>query len=148
MTTARPTKSARTHLNEMMAMMSRFEWDMAHRATREGRVPAEWRTVWEGRSARTEKVTVRVDADVVRFFRSMGAGYGPRMNTVLRAFMHARLAGLFEGEDLPKEYRERWMGKAKPQVAEMVAEIERLSAMVRSDAAAVTKRSGSGGPDR
>jgi uncharacterized protein (DUF4415 family) len=122
----KPTKPQRDAFNEMVAIMSRFEWDMAHRATREARIPDEWREVWEGRTRRKRKLSFWIDEDVVKFFRSLGPGYGPRMNDVLRSFMLARLAGLIEREDLLAEYRERWMGRPKPSVAELLAEVERL----------------------
>jgi uncharacterized protein (DUF4415 family) len=35
-------------------------------------------------------VSLRLDADVLRFFRGFGAGYQTRINEVLRAFMQAR----------------------------------------------------------
>jgi uncharacterized protein (DUF4415 family) len=35
-------------------------------------------------------VSLRLDADVLRFFRGFGAGYQTRINEVLKAFMHAR----------------------------------------------------------
>jgi uncharacterized protein (DUF4415 family) len=35
-------------------------------------------------------VSLRLDADVLRFFRAFGAGYQTRINEVLKAFMHAR----------------------------------------------------------
>jgi uncharacterized protein (DUF4415 family) len=35
-------------------------------------------------------VSLRLDADVLRFFRDFGAGYQTRINEVLKAFMHAR----------------------------------------------------------
>jgi uncharacterized protein (DUF4415 family) len=35
-------------------------------------------------------VSLRLDADVLRFFRSFGAGYQTRINEVLKAFIHAR----------------------------------------------------------
>lgn len=38
-------------------------------------------------------MTLRLDADVLKFFRSMGPDYGPRINDVLRSYIHARLAG-------------------------------------------------------
>jgi hypothetical protein len=44
-------------------------------------------------------MTTRLDADVVKFFKAMGEGYQPRMNRVLRAFMHYRLAGIIDGPD-------------------------------------------------
>ncbi|PWJ17014.1 BrnA antitoxin family protein [Jannaschia seohaensis] len=118
------TKAQRARMHDMFAMMERFEWDLSRAATREARVPEEWREVWQTRSRKKQKLSFWVDADVVTFFRSLGPGYGPRMNTVLRAFMLARLAGLLEGEDLPEAYRERWMGKPKPSVAEARAMYE------------------------
>ena len=45
------------------------------------------------------KLTRRVDEDVARFFRALGAGHLTRMNAVLRAFMHARLAGVVKGPE-------------------------------------------------
>lgn len=38
-------------------------------------------------------VSLRLDADVLRFFRGFGAGYQTRINEVLKAFMHARMGG-------------------------------------------------------
>lgn len=45
------------------------------------------------------KLTIRVDAEVVRFFKYMGPGYQPRMNKVQRCFMHARLAKMINGPE-------------------------------------------------
>lgn len=36
-----------------------------------------------------ERITVRFDKDVLRYFRSFGPGYQTRMNAVLRAWMLA-----------------------------------------------------------
>ena len=36
-------------------------------------------------------VNIRLDADIVRFFRAGGPGYQTRINEVLRAFVSARL---------------------------------------------------------
>ena len=114
----------RQALTELWASMERFHWDLAHRATREGMVPREWREVWQERSARKRKISLCVDEDVYRLFRSMGPGMGPRMNLVLGAFVRARVAGLLEGEDLPTRYREEWMGKPKPRMDELIAKLE------------------------
>lgn len=88
-------------------------------------IPDEWRRVWQDRSAPKRKISLWVDEDVYRLFKSMGHGMGPRMNSVLGAFVRARVAGMLEGEDLSERFREEWMGKAKPSADEAVAEWER-----------------------
>ena len=40
-----------------------------------------------------ERVTIRLDADMVRWFRRLGPGYGQRLNRVLRVYWMALLAG-------------------------------------------------------
>ncbi|WP_308915520.1 BrnA antitoxin family protein [Jannaschia sp. LMIT008] len=104
----------RDHLNDLFRQMSRLEWDLMHDVTVKMRLPREWEEIWETRSPAKTRVTVRLDDDVLKFFRAMGDGYGPRMNAVLRTFMLARLSGMMEGEDLPEAYREKWLGKARP----------------------------------
>ncbi len=47
----------------------------------------------------TRQVPVRLDEDVIAFFRAMGMGHLSRMNTVLRTFMLARLAGIVTGPE-------------------------------------------------
>jgi uncharacterized protein (DUF4415 family) len=61
------------------------------------RVPAEpprsaWATdlVFDVREPKLA-VSLRLDADVLRFFRGFGAGYQTRINEVLKAFMQARV---------------------------------------------------------
>lgn len=40
-----------------------------------------------------EKVTLRLDADMVKWFRRLGPGYGRRMNRVLRIYWLSLMAG-------------------------------------------------------
>ncbi|MCA0271128.1 MAG: BrnA antitoxin family protein [Proteobacteria bacterium] len=64
------------------------------------RIPAGWEAILREVTAPAKvKLTLRLDADVVKFFRAMGAGHLPRMNAVLRAFMLARLAGVLKGAE-------------------------------------------------
>ena len=44
-------------------------------------------------------ISLRVDEDVLQFFKAMGVGHLSRMNAVLLAFMQARLAGVLEGPE-------------------------------------------------
>jgi len=39
-----------------------------------------------------ESVSLRVDPDVLSFFKSFGRGYQTRMNAILRAYMEAQLS--------------------------------------------------------
>lgn len=54
---------------------------------------------WQGLESRAplpkvkEKVTLRLDADMVRWFRKLGPGYGRRINAVLRIYWEALVAG-------------------------------------------------------
>ena len=62
--------------------------------------PAAWRAIAEGPAVPAKvKLTLRLDEDIVGFFRSMGMGHLSRMNAVLRAFMLARLAGVVTGPE-------------------------------------------------
>ena len=69
-------------------------------------VPEAWHDIAQDQGpGRKEKVTLWVEADVLRFFRSLGLGYGPRINRVLRAYMHARLAGVIRGAETAPQFR-------------------------------------------
>jgi hypothetical protein len=73
-----------------------------------GRIPTEWHEIAQ-KAPQPEKlkVTLRLDRDLLKFFRSMGPDYGPRINDVLRSYMHARLAGIIRGAETIDHYRNR-----------------------------------------
>lgn len=54
-------------------------------------IPAEWHRLETTAPVRPLKtpVTIRLDADLVRWFRGLGRGHQTRMNAVLRAYMLA-----------------------------------------------------------
>ena len=85
----------RVNYHYMADVMRRLEWDLHQKIMTEGRVPDDWHEIARTRGeSRKVRVTLTMEADVLKFFRSLGEGYGPRMNRVLAGFMHARLAGL------------------------------------------------------
>lgn len=96
------TKGQRLNYGYMLDAMQRFEWDKHHAIMIEGRLPPSWETVWESRRPDRTRVTIRLDTDVLKFFRAMNGQYGQKINTVLRIFMHAQLAGFFEGHETPE----------------------------------------------
>ncbi|SFS16048.1 BrnA antitoxin family protein [Yoonia litorea] len=103
MTKPKPmTKTERTQWGYAVDAMRRIEWDQHATLIAAGGLPAGWDDIWKTRAhrdTRTERVTIRLDADVVKFFKAMGEGYQPRINAALRAFMYFRLAGVVEGPE-------------------------------------------------
>jgi uncharacterized protein (DUF4415 family) len=57
----------------------------------DGPLPEGWEsTIIIGLPPRKRDVHIRLDADVVDWFRTQGRGYQTRINAVLRAFVEAR----------------------------------------------------------
>ncbi len=50
----------------------------------------DWSTVQVGIPGPKRQVTVRLDADVIEWFKAQGAGYQTRMNAVLRSYVDAQ----------------------------------------------------------
>lgn len=110
----------------MMEAMARFEWDMHHKIATHLRIPQDWHEISQRRESKKVKITMSVDEDVVKWFKSMGPGYQPRMNDMLRSFMHAKLMGLLKGEDTKDAYREGLaVGTARVAFGEMEGKVRR-----------------------
>jgi uncharacterized protein (DUF4415 family) len=58
----------------------------------EARDEADWTRTIVGIPARKDHINIRVDHDVLEWFRSNGKGYQTLMNSVLRAFVQTRQA--------------------------------------------------------
>jgi len=57
----------------------------------DGPLPEGWEsTIMIGPTPRKRDVHIRLDADVLEWFRAQGKGYQTRINAVLRAFVDAR----------------------------------------------------------
>ena len=86
-------------LDEIRQMKGRTDWDALRQADALGLEPERDEDEFEVDWTRAELVTpepkkmisLRVDPDVLEFFKSQGAGYQTRMNAVLRAWMDAQL---------------------------------------------------------
>lgn len=96
------TKTQRMHWMYAVDARRMIEHDLHDYLAEQTMLPQAWNEIWEEKDRRDvnkTRVTIALDADVVKFFKTMGPGYQPRMNRVLRAFMHYRLAGLIAGPD-------------------------------------------------
>ena len=131
------TISQRTYWGLAVDAMRRLEWDQSACLIEEGDLPAGWDEIWNMRGQRDttrKRVTIRLDADLVKFFQAMGPGYQPRMNAVLRAFMYFRLAGVVEGpESGLNAVRFEREADQKAALAALQQEAARASARNRSE---------------
>jgi len=81
---------------------NRTDWDKVNRMTEtqlEASIAADpddvheepdWTQAIAGLPPRKDHINIRVDHDVVEWFRATGKGYQTRMNNVLRAYFRAR----------------------------------------------------------
>lgn len=103
------TKPERRKWKLSVDTLREIEYDLHDRLQQNPLVPDDWHQIWkdEGEAVpKTTRVTIRLDADIVKFFRALGPGYQPRINRVLRAFMHLRLSKIIDGVDA-SDYVER-----------------------------------------
>lgn len=58
-------------------------------------LPADWNGLetWAPTKRHKTRVTVRLDADMVKWFRNTGPGYGERINLILRIYWLALMSG-------------------------------------------------------
>lgn len=100
MTVTKAEGTRRANYHYMADAMRMLEWDLHSTVMARMRIPDEWhRIAQEKGTAPKTRVTLRLDADVVAFFRSMGPDWQVRVNRLMAAWMHARLAGLIEGAE-------------------------------------------------
>ena len=88
------------HYHNLAGTLRDLEEDLRWGLEGSDRIPAAWTAIaLEAVVPAKTHLTLRVDDDVVKFFRAMGRGYLTQMNRVLRAFMEARLAGVVKGAE-------------------------------------------------
>lgn len=96
----RSAAARRANAHHMAESMRVLDAAMAGKPAGCGRIPEAWHEIARRRDEpRRERVTIALEEDVLRFYRSMGRNYAGRINEVLRAYMHARLAGLLQGAE-------------------------------------------------
>lgn len=112
------TAKQTAHYAYMSDVMRRLEWDLHHTIADTGRIPPEWHEIAKDRpETKRVKVNLRLETDVMRFFRSMGPDHGARINAVLKSYVHARLAGVIQGAETTAFYRDRHALHAGPKPA-------------------------------
>ncbi len=89
------TRRQRLHHSFLHDLMQRLEYDLHSSMWKDEVIPAEWEAIaTRPNTPHKKQLTMRVDQDVIKFFKATGRGYLTRMNDVLRAYMEARLSGM------------------------------------------------------
>jgi uncharacterized protein (DUF4415 family) len=93
-----PTKRQRDARLEMMYELEELQEDLSIHWLDQS-LPDDWRGLdWRDPvTPHRTRVTLRLDADMLRWFRRLGPGYGPRINRVLRIYWLALQAGHIKG---------------------------------------------------
>lgn len=79
----------RVTLEEARALPDLTDWERFSKSDPGDEVDFDWEHAVVGASPLKEAVSLRLDADVLAFFRASGKGYQTRMNAVLRSYMRA-----------------------------------------------------------
>lgn len=105
---AKLTATQRANYHYMADAMRRLEWDLHNAIDGTGRIPPEWHAIAEARGPKPKvKVTMWIEADTLRFFKSLGRGHLTRMAEVLQTYLHGRLAGVIRGAETMSYYQRR-----------------------------------------
>ncbi len=86
-------------MDEILGMEDNTDWERLRReGDYEGEDDEDWPDVDWTKAVLVvpqpkQAVSLRLDRDVIDFFKSQGRGYQTRMNAVLRAYMEAKKAG-------------------------------------------------------
>lgn len=80
-------------LDEVRGLRSETRWDQLRAAgdhQGDAEVDVDWSRIEVVCPEKKVMISVRLDPDVLEFFRSQGPGYQSRINAVLRSYMNAR----------------------------------------------------------
>lgn len=117
---ARMSTRERRHHYFLLDLMKELNYDLHHQLDAEiFALPAGWQQIADApQRGVKERMTLRLDSDVVKFFRGTGQGFQTRMNDVLRCYMHARLSNMIQDGARYREYIDDEEPKHRPQIGD------------------------------
>lgn len=83
----------RFSLEEIRGMKSKTDWDCLRDSgdyAGEPEFEVDWASAELVEPEPKKLISLRLDPDIIEFFRSQGKGYQTRMNAVLRSYMEAQ----------------------------------------------------------
>lgn len=103
------TKAQERHYAEMLQELEQLEAETQLLMRKTKTFPRDWYGTHDAAPIKPPKdrITLRLDRDMLTFYRNMGRGWQPRMNAVLRAYMNALLA-----KEIEQVGDRRWDGEA------------------------------------
>ena len=101
MTDRRQKQAQRRHEEEMAELLEDAQIEMMMIRRTRDLVPAGWQGLERSAPCRPTKtkMCIRLDADMLAWYRNLGNGYQNRMNAVLRAYMNAIISKHIECKD-------------------------------------------------
>ncbi len=106
------TPAQSQHLDHMMSTLEETQLDFAILRRTRNIVPKGWHEVADETPCEKPKkpMTIRLEAEVLDWYRNLGMGYQNRINAVLKAYMHAIISKHLsdEGNDM-----DMWMNLPK-----------------------------------
>ncbi|MEL6573386.1 MAG: BrnA antitoxin family protein [Pseudomonadota bacterium] len=122
--TAKLTPTEQKRYAELIALTGALTLDMRWPQLARSLLPAEWKDIDATPVPDKTRITLRVDADVAKFYRKLGPGYQRVMNDVLRSFMLAKLVEIIGLGEQPLEF-------AVAQTEEQLERFQREAELVR-----------------
>jgi uncharacterized protein (DUF4415 family) len=109
MTDRRRSKPEERSFARMLSELEEQEADFERFKRTRSLVPEGWYSVERRAEIKPKKtkLTLALDADMVKWFRALGRGYQPRMNAILRAYMHAVIS-----KEIEQAGDRDWRGEA------------------------------------
>jgi uncharacterized protein (DUF4415 family) len=104
--------------------------------------PIEWATTELPMPRRKEHINLRIDADVLAFFRGQGRGYQTKINAVLRSYVEQLTMRRHEGVSPNKAVAH------DPGAARGKGRVGKIASPGGAKKAKAPKKTGSGGPCR
>lgn len=95
------TKAEKRKLEQAKDSIMRLHMHVYGREMQSLHIPEEWQRLTEGYRPQPKKVriTLLLDEDVAKFYRSYGKGYGAFVNDVLKSYAQLRAAKMLEASE-------------------------------------------------
>ena len=82
--------TTRMTLTQVSAAKGQTDWDRVRAASDDAQDDFDWSKAELVKPVGKELMSIRLDEDVLQFFRSTGKGYQTRINAVLRSYVQAQ----------------------------------------------------------